>query len=122
MAQINHFHIIQLEEAFIEDDTLYIVMEFAGGGDLSHKTKTQNGFFPEETLWNHFIQLAKGIECLHDNRILHRDIKPQNVFLDTQGNIKIGDLGLGRALSSQVSFVLSLLFVSFVFCFFVSFR
>jgi serine/threonine protein kinase len=57
--------------------------------------------FPEETLWNYLIQMAVGLKHLHTHRVLHRDIKTQNVFLDANGNLKIGDLGLARIMGSQ---------------------
>ena len=58
----------------------------------------------EETLWNFLIQICQGLKYLHQKRILHRDIKPRNIFLDAHGNIKIGDMGLGRALGPQSVF------------------
>ena len=56
---------------------------------------------PEETLWSYLIQMAVGLKHLHTHRVLHRDIKTQNVFLDASGNLKIGDLGLARIMGSQ---------------------
>lgn len=57
---------------------------------------------PEETLWNYLIQICQGLKYLHDKRILHRDIKPKNIFLDEHDEVKIGDMGLGRVLGPQV--------------------
>lgn len=45
--------------------------------------------------------MAVGLKHLHAHRVLHRDIKTQNVFLDANGNLKIGDLGLARIMGSQ---------------------
>ena len=56
----------------------------------------------EEVIWNYLIQIAQGLKYLHDKRVLHRDIKPGNIFLDQHDNIKIGDMGLGRVLGPQV--------------------
>lgn len=60
--------------------------------------------FDEELLWNYLIQIANGLKYLNDKRILHRDIKPQNIFLDKNNNIKIGDMGLGKILGSQSNY------------------
>jgi len=60
--------------------------------------------FKEELLWNYLIQISQGLNYLHEKRILHRDLKPQNIFLDENENIKIGDMGLGRILGPQSNF------------------
>ncbi|KAL0485619.1 hypothetical protein AKO1_011933, partial [Acrasis kona] len=59
---------------------------------------------PEDLLWNYLIQISQGLKYLHDKRILHRDIKPQNIFLDHDNNVKIGDMGLGRILGPTSNF------------------
>jgi NIMA (never in mitosis gene a)-related kinase len=59
---------------------------------------------PEDLLWNYLIQISQGLKYLHDKRILHRDIKPQNIFLDKDDNVKIGDMGLGRILGPHSNF------------------
>jgi NIMA (never in mitosis gene a)-related kinase len=56
----------------------------------------------EESIWNYLIQISQGLQYLHKSRILHRDIKPHNIFLDEDDNVKIGDMGLGRILGPQV--------------------
>ncbi len=50
------------------------------------------------------IQISQGLKYLHDKRILHRDLKPQNIFLDEEDNIKIGDMGLGKILGPQTNY------------------
>ena len=134
MSKCDHFNIIKYYESFIEDNHLHIIMEYASGGDLSKKIKAQNMFvfialhpsvnslihsicrvpFKEEVVWNYLIQISQGLQYLHKNRILHRDIKPQNIFLDKDDNVKIGDMGLGRILGPQVCVLL--MFVSAVVC------
>ena len=107
MSQCDHFNIIQYYESFIELDSLYIVMEYAAGGDLGdriNRCKETNTFIDEEMLWTYLIQICQGLKYLHQKRILHRDIKPRNIFLDGDGNIKIGDMGLGRALDPGSQF------------------
>jgi NIMA (never in mitosis gene a)-related kinase len=74
-------------------------MEYVDGGDLSQAIK-QRGTkpFTEEEIMNIFIQLVLGLQYIHDRKIVHRDIKPQNVFLTRVGVAKIGDFGVARAL------------------------
>ena len=80
-------------------------MENCSGGDLGTKIEHQRSVleqhFEEEAIWRYVIQLCQGMKHLHDKRILHRDIKAQNIFLGDSDNIKIGDLGLGRMLGPE---------------------
>ena len=46
-------------------------------------------------------QIVKGLNYMHDNKVLHRDIKPQNIFINNNGDVKIADLGLGRIIGVQ---------------------
>lgn len=106
MVQVQHQHVVRLMSSFVENKTLHIVMEWASGGDMAaviRRVAAAGGQFEEEQLWKYLIQLTEGLQHLHSRRILHRDIKASNVFLDDEGNIKIGDLGLGKILTGQAS-------------------
>ena len=61
----------------------------------------------EVQVWRYFVQIADGIRHMHEARIMHRDIKPANIFLASNGSVLLGDLGLGRAFSSQTYEALS---------------
>ena len=101
MMQLSHPHIISYFGSFLERGSLHIVMEFASGGDLQCliRRHAQAGtFVSEERLWKFLIQLTQGLQHAHSRRILHRDVKASNVFIDANDNIKIGDLGLGKVL------------------------
>jgi NIMA (never in mitosis gene a)-related kinase len=71
-------------------------------GDLSFHVKRrekQNGeLFPEKTIINWFIQCAMALNFIHSNRILHRDIKSSNIFITSNGYVKIGDFGISKVL------------------------
>eukprot|EP00698_Gefionella_okellyi_P002597 TRINITY_DN12432_c0_g1_i1.p1 TRINITY_DN12432_c0_g1~~TRINITY_DN12432_c0_g1_i1.p1 ORF type:complete len:812 (+),score=171.27 TRINITY_DN12432_c0_g1_i1:80-2515(+) len=106
-SRVDHFNIIKHHESFVENGTLNMVMDFAVSGDLFTKLRQQqqqNAPFSEDQLWTYLIQIAMGLHHLHEKRILHRDIKPQNIFLDEHNNVKIGDFGLGRILGSGSQF------------------
>lgn len=62
--------------------------------------KSKNKHFNENLIITWLFQLVLGIQFIHSNKILHRDIKPQNIFIDENLNIKIGDFGISKILSS----------------------
>ena len=101
LASLSHPNIIGYKEAFFDEstNTLNIVMEFADEGDLEKKIKNnlkKRLNFEESTIWKWVIQLLKGIKYLHDNRIMHRDLKCANIFLMKNGLLKLGDLNVSK--------------------------
>ena len=104
MRQLEHPNVVAYEESFVLDDELSIVMEHLVGGDMGGAIKSRRGEpLPEEEVWDMLIQLTEGLHHLHERRVLHRDIKLENIFVDGRGAVKIGDLGLGRLLSTRSS-------------------
>ena len=74
-------------------------MEYADGGDLLQKItkwKQTRNQIPEEEVWSIFIQLIKGLQALHELKIVHRDIKCANLFLTKDGILKLGDLNVSK--------------------------
>jgi NIMA (never in mitosis gene a)-related kinase len=101
LASIQNENIIAYKEAFMEDNisTLNIVMEYADGGDLLNKINTckrNRSYFSEQECWSYLIQMLKGLQALHDLKIVHRDIKCANLFLTKDGTIKLGDLNVSK--------------------------
>ena len=101
LASIKSNFVISYKEAFFDekDSTLGIVMEYADKGDLYQKIiehKKTAKFFEESDIWRIFIQLVKGLKALHDLKILHRDLKSANVFLCSDGTVKLGDLNVSK--------------------------
>ena len=78
-------------------------MELLPGGDLAQEVFKRSSPFEEEEVWSVLVQVCEGLQHLHTRRVLHRDIKPENIFSDGRGAFKIGDLGLGRMLSTKSS-------------------
>lgn len=107
-SHMRHPNIVTFKEAFLHDGCfLVVIMEYCEGGDLftrlrtlaNPKLKTYDGkvhdIHPSENLvvtW--FKQLCDAIECCHRNRIIHCDIKPENIYLTNDGVLKLGDFGL----------------------------
>ena len=107
LSSIKSKYIIGYKEAFINenDSTLCLVMEYADCGDLSkliHEKKLKKEFFNEKDIFNIFIQLIKGLKTLHNMNICHRDIKTSNIFLFSNGIVKIGDLNVSKILSKNI--------------------
>ena len=101
LASLSHPNIIGYKEAFFDEhsNTLNIVMEYADEGDLEEKIKynlKRRLNFEESTIWIWIIQLLKGIKYLHDNKIMHRDLKSANIFLMKNGLLKLGDLNVSK--------------------------
>jgi len=75
LASFSHPNIIRYCEAFIEDDKLCIITEFASHGDLLSKIKKRHStrrYFSEDMIWSFFIQLCVGLQYLHGRNVLHR--------------------------------------------------
>ena len=84
---------------------LYIVMQYADGGDLGRLIKTaqqSNSYIHEDQIIDWFVQLALALKHIHDRKIIHRDIKSDNIFLMKDGSIKLGDFGVARLLNKTL--------------------
>ncbi|KAG9282462.1 serine/threonine-protein kinase Nek1 isoform X2 [Astyanax mexicanus] len=103
LANMSHPNIVQYKESFEEGGCLYIVMDYCEGGDLFKKINNQKGvLFTEEQILDWFVQICLALKHVHDRKILHRDIKSQNIFLTKDGTIQLGDFGIARVLNSTV--------------------
>jgi len=101
LKKLHHPNIVEFFEAFVNEDHLCIVMEYCDQGDLQQKikeTQKQGMYFTEEKILGWFTQICLAVQYLHDNRIIHRDIKVHNTFLTSQGIIKLGDFGISKQL------------------------
>uniref|UniRef100_A0A672I4C1 non-specific serine/threonine protein kinase n=1 Tax=Salarias fasciatus TaxID=181472 RepID=A0A672I4C1_SALFA len=105
LANMSHPNIVQYKESFEEAGCLYIVMDYCEGGDLFRKINSQEGvLFQEEQILDWFVQICLALKHVHDRKILHRDIKSQNIFLTRDGTVQLGDFGIARVLNSTVEF------------------
>ena len=105
LETFEHPNIIHFREFYFDKNFVYIVMDYADGGDLSIKIKQQrekNLFFQEDLILNWFTQICLAIKHIHDRKILHRDIKSQNIFLTKEGLVKLGDFGIAKCLDTTL--------------------
>ena len=104
MSAFDHPNIIKFKEVYTTTNgKLNIVMNYADGGDLQSKVKAQRSkLFSENEILDMFVQICLAIKHVHDRKVLHRDIKGQNIFLMKNGMIKLGDFGISKVLTSTI--------------------
>ena len=111
---LQHPNIVRFKEVYkTKKGKLCIVMDYADGGDLQgkikekYKIKEKNGgqlqYWSEDHVLNWFTQICLALKHVHDRKILHRDLKSQNIFITKNGLIKLGDFGIARVLSDTRS-------------------
>jgi serine/threonine protein kinase len=101
MKALEHRHVIELYDAIETIDTLAIVMQFAKNGDLlQYITKRKR--LPEEEVRRIFRQICSGVEAAHKAGWIHRDLKVENIYLDENGSVRIGDWGFAGRWSPGV--------------------
>jgi NIMA (never in mitosis gene a)-related kinase len=106
LAQFRHPYIVRYKESFIEYGWMCIVMDYCEGGELGQKiqdTKKARQTIPEEHILRWLTQALLALKCIHSKHILHRDLKPGNFFLTKNGNLKMGDFGIAKALGCTIA-------------------
>lgn len=102
MQGFKHPHIIKYYHSFIDGNYFFILMEYASGGDLykvMEKAIDSKTKFQEKQLWKWAYEILLAVEYLHNNYVIHWDLKPSNIFLSKSKRIKIGDFGCSRVLN-----------------------
>jgi NIMA (never in mitosis gene a)-related kinase len=102
LERLNHPNIIRFNEVYkTKKGKLCIVMEYADGGDLAQKISEKRGkeFLKENYILDIFVQICLGVKHIHDRKVLHRDLKSQNVFLTKSNIVKLGDFGIAKMLT-----------------------
>ena len=97
-TQLTHPNIVGVYDVGQSQEMNYIVMEYVEGTDLKDYVRQRGALHPIEAV-RIMMQIVSAIAAAHQNRIIHRDIKPQNILIDREGNVKITDFGIAVALS-----------------------
>jgi len=95
MTLINHPFVVKLHFAFQTEDMLYFVTDFLNGGELFLHLCNEIRFTEDRARF-YAAEMVLAISHLHENGIIYRDLKPENVLLDSSGHIKITDFGLSK--------------------------
>lgn len=96
-ASLKHPFIIKLLFTFQSESRLFFGFEFAEGGDLSGCIK-KLGVFSEEHARFYSCEIVLALEFLHENGVIHRDVKSSNILIDAEGHVKLADFGLCKRL------------------------
>lgn len=108
LARLSHPFVVSLHWAFQTRGHLFMVLDYCAGGELFHHLQ-RRGHFSEPDSRFYICEILLGLEYLHSQDILYRDLKPENCLLDAQGHVRLTDFGLSKENLSQ-----SALFQSFV--------
>lgn len=99
-AGLEHPNIVNVYDVGSQDGFYYIIMEYVQGITLKTYIEKKGQLNYKETL-SIAIQVARGIQAAHAKNIIHRDIKPQNIMISTEGKVKVTDFGIARAVSEN---------------------
>jgi len=106
LKALNHPNIVEYKEAFNKGRHICIVMAYCESGDLKmriKKARKSEKFFKQSLVMDWFVQMLQGLHYLHAQHIMHRDLKPQNIFLTKNNRIvKIGDFGVTQRLDGTL--------------------
>lgn len=103
LKELQHPNIVQLKDVVHSENKLHLVFEF-----LEHDLKKHmdghnaTGGMPPQMIKSYMYQMLQGIAFCHAHRVLHRDLKPQNLLIDKNGMLKLADFGLARAFGIPV--------------------
>ncbi|MEM9015452.1 MAG: serine/threonine-protein kinase, partial [Verrucomicrobiota bacterium] len=106
MAMLNHPNIVHIHDFGIREGFRFLVMEFVDGCDLQQLIR--KGGIDETLAFSIILQVCEALAFAHSKGIVHRDIKPGNILVDRDGNVKIGDFGLARVSSGPVDLSLTM--------------
>ncbi|KAI6645694.1 Cyclin-dependent kinase 3 isoform X2 [Oopsacas minuta] len=96
LMELKHPNVVSLHEVIHADDKIFLVFEFLDQDLKKYMDSVQGSGLPPEITKSYTYQLLSGISYCHTHRVLHRDLKPQNLLIDSRGYIKLADFGLAR--------------------------
>jgi len=97
VARLSHPHIVTVIDAGDDDGHPYIVLEYVEGETLKARLR-RGGGLPVVEAVAYAVEIARALSAAHAQRLVHRDVKPQNVLVDLEGRAKVTDFGIARAL------------------------
>ena len=101
-SKVSHENIVGMYDVGHDGDTRYIVMEFVDGITLKSMIRKMGSLSPDAVV-RMGIRILAAVDHAHKNGIVHRDIKPQNILVDSQGMVKVADFGIARMKAQQTT-------------------
>lgn len=95
LSEVHHPHIVNVLEVFEENDTAYIAMEYISGCSLKYMMDRE-GILPEPKVLRYVRQIGEALQFVHEKNILHLDIKPSNILIDSSGKARLIDFGVSK--------------------------
>ena len=100
LLEMSHPFILNLHYAFQTEKSLYLILDYVNGGDLfQHLSK--KGYMSEKAARYYGAQVVLALEYVHAQNIVYRDLKPENLLIDSDGNIKMADFGISKQISAD---------------------
>ncbi|KAG6331272.1 hypothetical protein ID866_7817 [Astraeus odoratus] len=100
LEEIDHPFVVNLRYAFQDDENCFFVLDLMLGGDLRFHIE-RVGSLPEETVRFYVAEIASALAFLHENHIMHRDLKPDNILLDARGHAHLTDFNIAVHFSER---------------------
>ena len=101
LKNINHDNIVKYHDSFIEKGSFYIIMEFCENLDLTEfirQYKEMKKLIDKNVIYNIIMEICLGLKEIHNKNLIHRDLKPDNIFISEDFKIKLGDFGISKQL------------------------
>lgn len=95
LSEVHHPHIVNVLEVFEENGTAYIAMEYISGCSLKYRMEHE-GVLPEALVLKYVGQIGEALQFVHEKSILHLDIKPSNILIDSSGKARLIDFGVSK--------------------------
>ncbi len=96
LAKFDHPNLVRVRHFFEENDTAYLVMDYLDGKNLQEYLQQKGGKLPETEAIDIILQVLDGLKHVHAKNLLHRDIKPQNIYMTIDGRALLLDFGAAR--------------------------
>lgn len=95
-ARLNHPHVVAIFDLVEEDDQQWLVMEYVEGSTLAELLRNNGAMHPDQAA-QIVVQAAEALAAAHEAGIVHRDVKPSNILVTPEGQVKLSDFGIARA-------------------------